>query len=79
SLRDENQCLSHNLEIVRRLDRNMIANQNVQIRNLEDRVEIYSAVLSERGMCTIPMLRKHDAFIILEGDEQMDTDEHGGF
>ncbi|CAG8492931.1 11857_t:CDS:2, partial [Dentiscutata heterogama] len=36
-LRDENQRLNKDLEIVRRFGENMIANQNAQIRNLQDR------------------------------------------
>ncbi|RIB29387.1 hypothetical protein C2G38_2027742 [Gigaspora rosea] len=46
---DENQRLNQDLEIVRRFGENTIANQNVQIRNLQNQVEIYSAELSERA------------------------------
>ncbi|CAG8593570.1 21499_t:CDS:2, partial [Gigaspora rosea] len=73
----ENQLLNQDLEIVRRLGDNRIASQNVQIRNLREQVEQYSAQLRERGIPTIPMLMREDAFLngdnasILEG-ENMD-------
>ncbi|RIB15876.1 hypothetical protein C2G38_2191401 [Gigaspora rosea] len=48
-LDQENQLLNQDLEIVRRLGDNRIASQNVQIRNLREQVEQYSAQLRERG------------------------------
>ncbi|CAG8567883.1 7100_t:CDS:2 [Racocetra fulgida] len=81
-LRDDNQCLdqenqllNQDLEIVRRLGDNQIASQNGQIRNLREQVEQYSAQLRERGIPTIPMLMREDAFLhgddasILEGED----------
>ncbi|CAG8503783.1 1244_t:CDS:2 [Racocetra persica] len=62
-LHDDNQRLRQDLEVRRRLGKNRIANQNVQIRNLQERVE-----QSERGM---PMLTRQNAFRL---DHNMDTD-----
>ncbi|CAG8465495.1 13574_t:CDS:2 [Gigaspora rosea] len=57
---DENQRLNQDLEIVRRFGENTIANQNVQIRNLQNQVEIYSAELSERGKIFFTNLITYD-------------------
>ncbi|CAG8829717.1 42659_t:CDS:2, partial [Gigaspora margarita] len=67
----ENQCLDRDLEIVRRLGDSRIASQNVQIRNLQERLDQYGAELSERGISTIPMLTRQDAFFL--EDDDMDT------
>ncbi|CAG8821096.1 45111_t:CDS:2 [Gigaspora margarita] len=69
-LNNENLRLEQDLEIVRRLGDSRIASQNVQIRNLQERVEQFSAEQRERGMRTIPMLTRQDAF--RHEDDDMD-------
>ncbi|KAF0405624.1 hypothetical protein F8M41_008919 [Gigaspora margarita] len=48
-LNQDNQRLNQDLEIMARVRDNRIAAQDVQIRNLQERVEQYSAELRERG------------------------------
>ncbi|CAG8679101.1 11672_t:CDS:2 [Racocetra fulgida] len=75
-LHDDNQRLHQDLEIGRRLSENRTANQNIQIRNLQERVE-----QSERGML---MLTRQNAFRLDHNidtnafhlDHNMDTDEY---
>ncbi|CAG8561575.1 hypothetical protein C2G38_2212572 [Gigaspora rosea] len=66
-LDQDNQRLNQNLEIVRRVRDNWIASQNVQIRNLQERVEQYSAELR------IPMFRRQEAFFLEDDDMELDT------
>ncbi|CAG8840471.1 19842_t:CDS:2, partial [Gigaspora margarita] len=69
-LNQDIQRLNQDLEIVRRVRDNRIATQNVQIRNLQERVEQHSAELRERGIRTIPMFTRQEAFL---EDDDMDT------
>ncbi|RIB29399.1 hypothetical protein C2G38_2027749 [Gigaspora rosea] len=70
-LNQDNQRLYQDLEIVASVRDNRIATQDVQIRNLQERVEQYSAELRERGIRTIPMFARQDAFFF--NNDDMDT------
>ncbi|CAG8786370.1 23983_t:CDS:2 [Gigaspora margarita] len=61
-LRDDNQHLNYenlrleqDLEIVRRLGNSRVASQNVEIRNLQEQVELFSAEQRERGKYSLPI------------------------